>query len=454
MRDYRPRKPDRTTKRRAIVPGKRRKNRPAARAPHHKTGKRPVVREADCSHSLHETDIGEHAGISGSDEGRGREVFEVTHDLFGATGRTGASRVPGATGTGAPRSPEEARKSGSGERREPLSEPSRASVFLLFLYAAALLYAGKNLERLMLRGEGSWAEGMPRAALGLLVEISSLTGLRNVRDRADRLAIALKKPNMMLRKPAIKRPRKKTARKTGKRKKATERLAQSTRPTAAGRISPDRVLIIGASCIQLHLGPALERHLEKRYGIRVLRKGRVSTGLNWPWRFNWYRETRRLLRYFRPDLVLVHFGGNDGVTIKKRGQGRIRFGTRAWDRIYMKNIRRLLRIIRAQGARAVFLGMPVMRGKRLTWKMSRINSVFRRASAKYNFHFIETWDIAADRNGAYRHYIRVRGRKRALRMKDGIHYTRAGARYMAARIVSRVSSRFHFRRKSRASRER
>jgi len=206
-------------------------------------------------------------------------------------------------------------------------------------------------------------------------------------------------------------------------------------------IRQKRVLLIGASSFQLQLGAAMQRRLNKFENVKVHRFAKKSTGLNWPERVNWMKKTKELVNKFKPNILIMQFGGNDCVRTRNPfGPKKYeKFGTPLWDKIYMGKIKQLLDIfIKAGGMQVVIVGMPIMGKRKFSGRISYLNTVLERAANQYGAVFVPTWQVTADRKGKYRQYFTFNGKKRKLRTNDHIHLTRSGAKYVSAYIIEQI----------------
>ncbi|MET0342417.1 MAG: DUF459 domain-containing protein [Polyangiales bacterium] len=209
----------------------------------------------------------------------------------------------------------------------------------------------------------------------------------------------------------------------------------------SGRVvpTPRRVLIVGASSIQFAIGQALEQQLVAFEGIETFRFGKASTGLARPEEFNWPAKLEQLLAEHTPDLVIANFGGNDAQNIPLPGNQRAPFPSDAWDKLYGERIADFVLRIRARGALAVMIGMPLMRSPAFSKKMVRLNQVTREATERAGGVFLDQWDLAAQPDGTYRERVDEGGRSRAMRLEDGIHFTDPGGRFVVARLLRRLA---------------
>ena len=197
-----------------------------------------------------------------------------------------------------------------------------------------------------------------------------------------------------------------------------------------------RVLIIGASSIEGALGIELERRLERIPGVTVLRWGRHSTGLARLDYFDWLEKTRTLVASFRPDLVLAQLGGNDGQAITRPSGGVVAaMNSRKWENRYEGRMREFVQVLSAQGARLVYLGMPIPRDEGMRRRMALANRASKAAVEASGERYLSTWELTASETGGYLTKMMIGDRERGLRAPDGFHLSTVGSGYVAGRII-------------------
>ena len=217
----------------------------------------------------------------------------------------------------------------------------------------------------------------------------------------------------------------------------TQRAADPTAPVIR------RVLIIGASSIEGALGIELERRLERIPGVTVLRWGRHSTGLARLDYFDWLEKTRTLAASFRPDLVLAQLGGNDGQAITRPSGGVVAAThSRKWENRYEGRMREFVQVLAAQGARLVYLGMPIPRDEVKRRRMALANRASRSAVEAGGERYLSTWEFTASPTGDYLTKMMIGDRERGLRAPDGFHLSTVGSGYVAGRIISYLRAGF------------
>ncbi|MFK7931546.1 MAG: DUF459 domain-containing protein [Myxococcota bacterium] len=200
----------------------------------------------------------------------------------------------------------------------------------------------------------------------------------------------------------------------------------------------ERVLIVGASSIQYHLGIELQRTIEEHYpGVTVHRLGKLGTGLVRDDVFDWDAEIATLMATHSPDLVVAQFGGNDAQALTL-GETRIGFGKEGWDDAYRQRLVTVATHIQDAGAQPLFLGMPVMRESGFSGRIKRVNRITEEAMNQVGARYVPTWDLAATPTGKYRVAVEHEGRRGTMRMQDGVHYTRLGAKFVASHLTTRL----------------
>ena len=204
-----------------------------------------------------------------------------------------------------------------------------------------------------------------------------------------------------------------------------------------------RVLIIGASSIEGALGIELERRLEHIPGVTVLRWGRHSTGLARLDYFDWLEKARTLTATFHPDLVLAQLGGNDGQAITRPSGGVVAaIHSSNWENRYETRMREFVQVLSKQGARLVYLGMPIPRDELMRRRMAVANRASRAAVEAGGERYLSTWEFTASPTGDYLTKMMIGDRERGLRAPDGFHLSTVGSGYVAGRIIGYLRAGF------------
>jgi hypothetical protein len=130
-----------------------------------------------------------------------------------------------------------------------------------------------------------------------------------------------------------------------------------------------------------------------------------------------------------------------------RGRGAVHtyeFRTDQWADHYAKRIDAVIEAMMSGGAPVFWVGLPSIRGAKATGDMLYLNDLYRTRAEKAGVTYIDVWDGFVDENGRY--VVQgpdFEGQIRRLRVGDGVHFTKAGARKLARyveREIQRVMS--------------
>ena len=121
------------------------------------------------------------------------------------------------------------------------------------------------------------------------------------------------------------------------------------------------------------------------------------------------------------------------------------FRTESWSEAYARRIDATVAVLRSAGVPVFWVGLPSIRGQKSTSDVLYLNDLFRSRAEKAGAIYIDVWDGFVDENGRY--VVQgpdVDGQIRRLRVSDGVHFTKAGARKLAhyvEREIRRVVTR-------------
>lgn len=176
--------------------------------------------------------------------------------------------------------------------------------------------------------------------------------------------------------------------------------------------------------------------------VRVSRQGRVSSGLSRPDYFDWPAAMGEIVVGFRPDLIIVMIGENDGQDIRS-STGRIeaQAATTDWPRAYEERVIEFMSIATAGDARVVWVGLPVIREHAKWSGIKRRNGIFADAAARVgDVEYLDSWELFDTPSGGYTAFLREDGNVREVRAPDGVHFTPTGYTVLV-REVARLATR-------------
>lgn len=184
---------------------------------------------------------------------------------------------------------------------------------------------------------------------------------------------------------------------------------------------------------------ALYRDLRIHPGVTVTKFSEVSTGLSRYDYVNIQTKTAGQIAEEPIDAAVILFGTNDGQAIELDGVIHD-FGSEEWKAAYARRIDDLVGLLRGQGIVVYWVGLPEMKRASFDEKMNLINEVVSSRMAALGVPFIETETLTRDAAGEYDAYLSdaETGRRRLMRLHDGIHMTMAGYIRIAEPVADRI----------------
>jgi len=204
--------------------------------------------------------------------------------------------------------------------------------------------------------------------------------------------------------------------------------------TAAAPIAPDslvRIAVLGDN-IAHQLGRGLAEAYDDVARIEIAALARDNSGLVRDDYYDWVGAVRALLEGERKiDIAVMMIGSNDRQPIREGGVTHSP-GGEEWTRLYAARIEAIASLFQKHEIPLIWLGMPAMRNERLSVDMAAFNQIYRDTVRKNGGVFVDVWEpFVDDRNRFTLYGPDVNGELAKLRMGDGVHFTRAGARKLA-----------------------
>jgi hypothetical protein len=201
----------------------------------------------------------------------------------------------------------------------------------------------------------------------------------------------------------------------------------------AARTAPatEYVVVMGDTLAdQLAQGLA-DAFAEERPEVAVIKKTRDSTGFVRDDVFNWVAEGPRLLEGEKATAVVVMLGMNDRQVLRDE-TGAHQPRSDRWRELYNKRIEDFLTKLKEKNAPVFMVGLPAMQLARLSADMPYFNEIFRERAQKAGTAYIDIWEGFVDERGDFALFgPALDGQRRRLRMNDGVHFSKVGARKLA-----------------------
>ncbi len=127
------------------------------------------------------------------------------------------------------------------------------------------------------------------------------------------------------------------------------------------------------------------------------------------------------------------------------GMRTYEFRTDEWAEQYTRRIDATVAALKSAGVPVFWVGLPSVRGPKSTSEMLYLNDLFRTRAEKAGVTYIDVWDGFVDESGRFAvQGPDFEGQIRRLRVSDGVHFTKSGARKLAhylEREIRRVMQR-------------
>ncbi len=185
------------------------------------------------------------------------------------------------------------------------------------------------------------------------------------------------------------------------------------------------------------LWAGLYREMRDGKNYDVVRFSQPSTGIS---RYDYVdiqEKTTEQLATRHVDIAVVLFGTNDEQGIID-GRNVYAFNTPGWRQVYISRIDNLVALLRRNGARVYWVGLPKMGREGFDARAGILNSIYATRMAQLGVPFISTVAYTVDSKGGYDAYLPADGRRTLMRAKDGIHMTMAGYLRIASPVTQRI----------------
>jgi hypothetical protein len=202
----------------------------------------------------------------------------------------------------------------------------------------------------------------------------------------------------------------------------------------------DKLFFVGDSLMQ-GVAPHIKRSLYKKYKIEGIDLSKQSTGLSYPSAFDWPQTVEKTLDADPMIKVMVIFlGPNDPWSFPIKGRKNyIKFKTVEWEEIYRSRIVRILAAAEKHQVQVIWLGAPCMKKVKLHHDMLYLNTLYQSEVTKFGARYIPTSELLGCSDEKYMNFITTSRGNVKVRINDGIHFSRAGQRIIAERIISELA---------------
>jgi hypothetical protein len=202
-----------------------------------------------------------------------------------------------------------------------------------------------------------------------------------------------------------------------------------------------QIALVGDSMMAVGLAPVLRRALAKEENVNVVRAYRSGTGLGRPDVFNWMEEYPKMRGVQKPQIIICAIGANDAQGFQI-GKTVYAFGTPQWNAVYAERVRNFLSLLGQDGARIIWLGMPVMREPNFSKRMMAVSALTKSVVTEYpQVTWLDPNLFLNDAGTGFTQFrFNQKGQMIRLRGDDGIHLSDEGAAYLVPSILNWIQA--------------
>jgi hypothetical protein len=165
--------------------------------------------------------------------------------------------------------------------------------------------------------------------------------------------------------------------------------------------------------------------------VAVIRKTRASSGLVRADFYDWPAQVPGHLEKEKATAIALIIGANDQQVLRD-SDGVHEFRSDRWREIYAKRVDEMLAKLAQKSVPVFVIGLPSMQNARLHSNMPYINEILRERAQAIGAYYIDIWEGFVDDGGGFIFTgPALDGQTRRLRLGDGVHFSRPGARKVA-----------------------
>ncbi|MCC3404748.1 MAG: DUF459 domain-containing protein [Microcoleus sp. PH2017_10_PVI_O_A] len=202
-----------------------------------------------------------------------------------------------------------------------------------------------------------------------------------------------------------------------------------------------KFLFIGDS-VMFDLGTQIQYTLKEKYNIANTKLDyKVSSGLNRIDYYDWYARTSELIQDYRPDVVIILFGGNDPQDIID-SQGKYRaILTPEWQKAYQERVDKYAKLLGSSSVRKVYwVGQSISNKSSYLKAFPIMNEIYKNATkSSPKIEFISTWESFAEAGKFVPVVADKSGKRGYVKINDGVHFTSHGAQIISDLIVDEMA---------------
>jgi len=208
-------------------------------------------------------------------------------------------------------------------------------------------------------------------------------------------------------------------------------------PTAA---KPLRVLVTGDS-LSTYVGDSMKSLTSDAGLVDMTQVWFNGSGLSNPKFLNWEAKAAELTAKYKPEVVIMLIGGNDGWNMGAPGASPSGPNSDAWEQEYARRTVAVMRQFTASGATVYWSGPPTASSTKWNRIFARINSAAATAAdLEPGAGYVDLFNGTAVDGKYSATWTRSDDKTVVARQPDGIHFSRAGAGQPALLLLAAMES--------------
>lgn len=201
-----------------------------------------------------------------------------------------------------------------------------------------------------------------------------------------------------------------------------------------------RVVLVIGDRLAADLGRGLDVAFADRPDVRIETKTVDNAGLASTTDIDWkaFLE-KRLTEKPRPVAMVAMIGRADGRPIELADRV-VEFPSVDWETIYKARLNELMRVAREHAVPFQWVGLVPVASAQATNDLTYIDGVIRDEASEKGATYIDVWEPFSQNGAFVAGGPDLDGQVRQLRLKDGIGFTRSGARKLAFFVQQSLGS--------------
>ena len=198
-----------------------------------------------------------------------------------------------------------------------------------------------------------------------------------------------------------------------------------------------RVLVVGDG-LAGGMGAGMTRMVEGNAAMEVVNRFNESSGLARPEFYDWASAIPKIATTKPFDAAVIMLGANDRQIIRD-GENRLIFRSPEWNAFYEAQLDGVLEVLKVQGLRVYWVGLPPMADPNFDNDMRFISELHRKHVVAKGGHYIDIRAFFLGPDGSYvDRGPDETGTDRKLRTRDGIGFFKVGNNRLGQLVVSAV----------------